>query len=178
MRRPVLIALAAVAGLVSTSLTAAAASADPPEQIVNGTFTSGHAPWWGTGNITLDSSSGELCADIPGGTTNADSLRLDADAVAFVKAFAEAGKPVAAICHGLQLLAAADVLRGRECTAYPACGPEVTLAGGIYKEVPVTAAVVDGSLVTAPAWPAHPEWIAKFVQVLDIRIEHEALLPA
>src|SRR5690349_11938427 len=70
VRRPVLIALAAVAGLVSTSLTAAAASADPPEQIVNGTFTSGHAPWWGTGNITLDSSSGELCADIPGGTTN------------------------------------------------------------------------------------------------------------
>ncbi|BCJ78011.1 endoglucanase [Catellatospora sp. IY07-71] len=84
MRRPVLIALAAVAGLVSTSLTAAAASADPPEQIVNGTFTSGHAPWWGTGNITLDSSSGELCADIPGGTTNPWDVIIGQDNIPLV----------------------------------------------------------------------------------------------
>ncbi|WP_166382096.1 glycoside hydrolase family 9 protein [Catellatospora methionotrophica] len=84
VRRPVLIALAAVAGLVSTSLTAAAASADPPEQIVNGTFTSGHAPWWGTSNITLDSSGGQLCADIPGGTVNPWDVIIGQDNVPLV----------------------------------------------------------------------------------------------
>ncbi|GAA1405552.1 cellulase [Catellatospora coxensis] len=84
MRRPVLIALAAVAGLVSTSLTAAAASADGPEQIVNGTFTSGHAPWWGTSNITLDSSGGQLCADIPGGTVNPWDVIIGQDNVPLV----------------------------------------------------------------------------------------------
>lgn len=114
---------------------------------------------------------------VPGGRAP-EYLRLDPRVIRMVRHFAEAQKPIASICHGLQLLAAADVLRGRECTAYPACGPEVTLAGGIFKEVPVTGAVVDGNLVTAPAWPAHPEWIAKFVQVLGIRIDHEAMVPA
>jgi len=58
------------------------------------------------------------------------------------------------------------VLKGRRCTAYPACGPEVTLAGGAYVETPVDQAVVDGNRVTAPAWPAHPQWLATFLPVL------------
>ena len=83
-----------------------------------------------------------------------------------MQAFAKAAKPIAAVCHGAQLLAAADVLKGRGCSAYPACAPEVRLAGGEYVEVPMDGVHVDGNLVTAPAWPAHPAWLAAFLKVL------------
>jgi protease I len=108
---------------------------------------------------------------VPGGRAP-EYLRLDDRVIALVRHFHETGKPIAAICHGLQLLAAAGALEGRRCTAYPACGPEMRAAGGEYVEVPVNEAVVDGTLVSAPAWPAHPEWIAKFLEVLGTRIEH------
>jgi protease I len=108
---------------------------------------------------------------VPGGRAP-EYLRLDDRVLALVRHFHETGKPIAAICHGLQLLAAAGTLEGRRCTAYPACAPEVRLAGGEYVEVPVSEAVVDGTLVSAPAWPAHPAWIAKFLEVLGTRIEH------
>lgn len=98
-------------------------------------------------------------------------IRREPKVLEFVRHFFEANKPVAAICHGLQVLTAAGVLQGRTATAYPAVGPEVALAGARYEEVPVDKAVVDGNLVTAPAWPAHPEWLAKFLQVLGVRIE-------
>ena len=102
---------------------------------------------------------------IPGGRAP-EYLRLNAEVIALVQAFAKAGKPIAAVCHGAQLLAAADVLRGRGCSAYPACAPEVRLAGGEYVEVPMDGVHVDGNLVTAPAWPAHPAWLAAFLKVL------------
>ena len=108
---------------------------------------------------------------VPGGRAP-EYLRLDEDVLDMVRHFDAAGKPIAAICHGLQLLATAGVLEGRRCTAYPACGPEVTMSGGEYIEVPVTDAVVDGTLVTAPAWPAHPAWIARFLEVLGTKIQH------
>jgi protease I len=108
---------------------------------------------------------------VPGGRAP-EYLRLDDDVLNMVRHFDSAGKPIAAICHGLQLLATAGILEGRRCTAYPACGPEVTMSGGEYIEVPVTEAVVDGTLVTAPAWPAHPAWIAKFLEVLGTKIQH------
>lgn len=108
---------------------------------------------------------------VPGGRAP-EYLRLDDDVLDMVRHFDSAGKPIAAICHGLQLLATAGILEGRRCTAYPACGPEVIMSGGEYIEVPVTEAVVDGSLVTAPAWPAHPAWIAKFLEVLGTKIQH------
>ena len=76
------------------------------------------------------------------------------------------GMPVAAVCHGAQLLTAAGGLAGRRLTAYPACAPEVTAVGAEYVDVAVTEAVVDGNLVTAPAWPAHPAWLAAFVALL------------
>ncbi|UYG01813.1 DJ-1/PfpI family protein [Halomonas sp. LR3S48] len=98
-------------------------------------------------------------------------LRLNDKVIALVRHFFEADKPVAAICHGAQLLAAARVLEGRTCSAYPACRPEVQLAGGRYADIAVDDAVTDGKLVTAPAWPAHPAWIAQFLRVLDTRIE-------
>lgn len=102
---------------------------------------------------------------IPGGRAP-EYLRLNARVLEHVRHFFDADKPVAAICHGLQLLTAAGVVVGRTCTAYPACGPEITAAGGCYIEVAVDAVHVDGNLITAPAWPAHPAWLAAFVTAL------------
>ncbi|MEL7585658.1 MAG: DJ-1/PfpI family protein [Prolixibacteraceae bacterium] len=98
-------------------------------------------------------------------------LRLVPAVITCVKHFFEADKPVAAICHGIQILTAADVVRGRKLTAYPAVGPEVTLAGGEFQSIPVDGAYVDGKLVTAPAWPAHPAFIREFLKVMGAKIE-------
>lgn len=106
---------------------------------------------------------------IPGGRAP-EYLRLNEQVLAMVKHFADADKPIAAICHGAQLLSAAGVLAGRECSAYPACAPEVGLAGGKYVAVEMDSAHVQGNLVTAPAWPAHPAWLAKFVEKLGAKI--------
>ncbi len=106
---------------------------------------------------------------IPGGRAP-EYIRLNEDVLAMVHHFAEADKPIAAICHGPQVLAAAGVLEGRECAAYPAVGPDVTNAGGEYQGIGVDEAHVDGKLVTAPAWPAHPDWLAKFLEVLGTEI--------
>ena len=100
-------------------------------------------------------------------------LRLNDRVLAMVKHFFTARKPVAAICHGPQLLAAAGVIKGRRVSAYPAVGPEVKLAGAEMADIPIDKAVTDGNLVTAPAWPAHPDWIAQFLTVLGTRIVHE-----
>lgn len=97
-------------------------------------------------------------------------IRLNPRVLEIVRHFFEADKPVAAICHGAQVLVAAGVVKGRKVSAYPAVGPDVTVAGGEYADIPVDKAVVDGKLVTAPAWPAHPEWIAKFLEVLGTKI--------
>jgi protease I len=107
---------------------------------------------------------------IPGGRAP-EYLRLDQGVLAIVRHFAGAAKPIASICHGAQILAAAGVLAGRSVSAYPAVGPEVTAAGGKYVDLPMDGAHGDGNLVTAPAWPAHPAWLAKFLGVLGSRIE-------
>lgn len=107
---------------------------------------------------------------LPGGRAP-EYLRLNDHVLAIVRHFADAEKPIAAICHGLQILAAAGVLAGRTCSAYPAVGPEVNAAGGTYKDIPVDQAHTDGNLVSAPAWPAHPAWIAQLLDVLGTRIE-------
>jgi protease I len=107
---------------------------------------------------------------IPGGRAP-EYLRLNARVLEIVRHFDAAMKPIAAICHGAQILAAASVLKGRTCSCYPAVGPEVAAAGGTYAEIKVDDAMVDGNLVTAPAWPAHPAWLAEFLKVLGTRIE-------
>ena len=106
---------------------------------------------------------------IPGGRAP-EYLRLNQRVIDIVQQFDKAQKPIAAVCHGAQLLAAAGVLQGRECSAYPACGPDVKLAGGTYMDIPVDQAHVQGNLVTAPAWPAHPAWLAAFVKLLGAQI--------
>jgi protease I len=107
---------------------------------------------------------------IPGGRAP-EYLRLNARVLEMVRHFASANKPIAAICHGAQLLAAADVLRGKKCSCYPACAPEVILAGGTFADIAVNEAVIDGNLVTGPAWPAHPAWLSKFLTLLGTKIE-------
>lgn len=127
-------------------------------------------------NFTLNATFDEIRAEdydalvIPGGRAP-EYIRLNEKVLDIVRHFAAANKPIAAICHGAQVLAAAGVLEGRSCSAYPAVGPDVNRAGGRYVDIPANKAHVDGNLVTAPAWPAHPEWIAKFLQVLGTKIE-------
>lgn len=126
-------------------------------------------------NFTLNATFADIKAEdydalvIPGGRAP-EYLRLNPTVLSLVRHFATTKKPIAAICHGLQILSAAGVLTGRSATAYPAVGPEVTLAGGTYVEIPVDQAHVDGNLVTAPAWPAHPAWLAAFLNVLGTKM--------
>ena len=130
-------------------------------------------------NFTLNGTFGDVNAKdfealvIPGGRAP-EYLRLNPRVLEIVRHFAEAGKPIAAICHGAQLLAAADVIRGKKISCYPACAPEVKLGGATYAEIKIDEAVTDGNFVTAPAWPAHPSWIAQLLVVLGTRIEHGA----
>lgn len=127
--------------------------------------------------FTLNANFDDVRADaydalvIPGGRAP-EYLRLNKKVVELVQAFARADKPIASICHGAQLLAGAGVIRGKRVSAYPACAAEVELAGASYAEIAVDAAITDGKLVTAPAWPAHPAWIAQFLAVLGTRISH------
>ena len=104
---------------------------------------------------------------IPGGRAP-EYLRLNAKVLEIVRAFASTGKPIAAICHGIQILTAAGVVKGRTCTAYPACSPEITLAGGTYSAVAIDSVCVDGNLVTSPAWPAHPAFCREFLKLLKV----------
>ncbi|MBD2598611.1 protease [Nostoc sp. MBR 210] len=128
-------------------------------------------------NFTLNATFAEVNVNtydalvIPGGRAP-EYIRLNQQVLEITRHFAQANKPIAAICHGLQVLAAANVLQGKNCTAYPACSPDVRAAGGNYVQIPVDEAIVDGNLVTAPAWPAHSRWLAEFLKVLGTKIEH------
>ncbi|KUG28997.1 thij/pfpi family protein [hydrocarbon metagenome] len=109
---------------------------------------------------------------IPGGRAP-EYIRLNDRVIEIVRHFAAAKKPMAAICHGQQVLVAADVVAGKTCMAYPAVKPDILRAGGSYHDVNATYsnAVTDGNLVTAPAWPAHPEWMRQFLVLLGSKIE-------
>ncbi len=123
-------------------------------------------------NFTLNANFDEVRPEsydaliVPGGRAP-EYLRLNPRVLEIVRHFAETNKPIAAICHAAQLLASAGVLKGRRCSCYPAVAPEVVAAGGTYADVAIDKACVDGNLVTAPAWPAHPAWLAAFLEVLE-----------
>ena len=127
-------------------------------------------------NFTLNASFDEIRAEdydalvIPGGRAP-EYIRLDKRVLEIVRHFFEKDKPVAAICHAAQVLAAAGVLKGKTCSCYPAVAPDVTGAGGTYVDLAMDQAHTCGNLVTAPAWPAHPAWLAQFLKVLGTRIE-------
>ncbi len=126
--------------------------------------------------FVLNASFAEVKAEdydallIPGGRAP-EYLRMNKQVLTIVQHFSRADKPIAAVCHGAQLLAAAGVIRGRRVSAYPACAAEVELAGATFADIAVDQAVTDGKLVTAPAWPAHPVWLAQFLVVLGTKIE-------
>jgi len=123
-------------------------------------------------NFTLNATFADVRVEeydglvLPGGRAP-EYLRLDATVLDAIRYFAREQKPIAAICHAAQMLAAAGVVGGRKVSCYPACSPEVKLAGGTFADVAMTEAVTDGNLVTAPAWPAHPAWLAQFEKVLQ-----------
>jgi len=127
-------------------------------------------------NFVLNATFAELRAEaydvlvIPGGRAP-EYIRLNNKVLDIVRHFSTTKKPIAAICHGAQVLAAAGVVENRTCAAYPAVGPDVASAGGKYVDIPVDKAHVDGNLVTAPAWPAHPDWLAKLLTVLGTKID-------
>jgi protease I len=127
-------------------------------------------------NFALNATFDEVKAEsydalvIPGGRAP-EYLRLNPRVLEIVRHFFSAKKPIAALCHGAQILAAAGILQGKRCSCYPAVAPEVAQSGGTFVDVPMTEAVVDGNLVTVPAWPAHPAWLAKFLVVLGTRID-------
>lgn len=126
-------------------------------------------------NFTLNASFDEVRPEsydalvLPGGRAP-EYIRLNPRVLEIVRHFANAKKPIAAICHAAQILAAAGVLQGRRCSCYPAVSPDVKTAGGTFVDLAMTDAVTDGNLVTAPAWPAHPAWLAQFLTVLGTKI--------
>jgi protease I len=123
-------------------------------------------------NFTLNASFADVLPEtydalvLPGGRAP-EYLRLNPQVLDAVRHFAREKKPIAAICHAAQLLTAAGVVAGKRVSAYPACAPEIEIAGGTYASIGMTEAIADGALVTAPAWPAHAAWLAKFLGVLD-----------
>jgi len=117
--------------------------------------------------VNLDDYAGLVIA----GGRAPEYLRLNPKVLEMVRHFFEHNKPVAAICHGAQILSAAGVLKGRKLTAYPAVGPEITLAGAQYQEIKVDQAFVDGNLVTSPAWPGHPAFMREFIKLLGGKLE-------
>jgi protease I len=127
-------------------------------------------------NFTLNATFDEVRPEdydaliIPGGRAP-EYIRLNPRVLEIVRHFAESDKPIAAICHAAQVLAAAGVLAGKSCSCYPAVAPDVVAAGGTYAEIAIDQAHTCGKLVTAPAWPAHPAWLAQFLRVLGTRIE-------
>jgi protease I len=127
-------------------------------------------------NFTLNASFANVNPDdydalvLPGGRAP-EYIRLNETVISYVQHFAEVNKPIAAICHGVQVLAAADVLENKECTAYPAVKTEVINSEGSWIDKDANTAHVDDNLVTAPAWPAHPEWLAKFLEMLGTKIK-------
>lgn len=123
-------------------------------------------------NASFDAvQSGQYHALMIAGGRAPEYLRLNPRVLEIVREFAAAGKPIAAVCHGAQLLTAADVIRGRRIAAYPACAPEVRQAGAEYADIEVSAAITDGNFITAPAWPAHPQWLAQFLVALGTEIK-------
>ncbi|HLG99732.1 MAG TPA: DJ-1/PfpI family protein [Bryobacteraceae bacterium] len=123
-------------------------------------------------NATFDQTQPESydALVIPGGRAP-EYIRLNGRVLDIVRHFANGGKPIAAICHAAQVLAAAGVVQGKSCSCYPAVAPDVTGAGGKYVELAMDQAHTCGNLVTAPAWPAHPAWLSQFLQVLGTRIQ-------
>lgn len=122
-------------------------------------------------NFTLNATFDDIQANmydallIPGGRAP-EYLRLFPRVLEIVQDFNTKQKPIASVCHGIQILVAAGIVKGKTCSCYPACSPDLTTNGGTWADIGFEDAIVDGNLVTAAAWPAHPKWLAKFIELL------------
>jgi protease I len=131
-------------------------------------------------NFTLNKSFDEVderaydALYIAGGR-GPEYIRLNPRVVEITRHFAEAGKPIGSICHGVQVLVAAEVLDGRRVSALAACEPEVRLARGTYVDLPVHEAMTDGNLVSAPGWPAQGRFLAEFLRALGTEVVHHPI---
>lgn len=129
-------------------------------------------------NFSLNATFADVNAEdydallIPGGRAP-EYLRLNQRVLSIVRHFNDASKPIAAVCHGPQVLTAAGIVKGRKVSAYPAVGPEISAAGGEYASIRIDDAITDRNLVTAPAWPAHVAWLRQFITALGVRIAQE-----
>ncbi|MFR2691731.1 MAG: DJ-1/PfpI family protein [Enterocloster bolteae] len=108
------------------------------------------------------SEAGTIRRTVPYRERAPEYLRLNSRVIDMVHYFMDLKKPVAAICHGVQILTAARVLKGKKVTAYPAVRPEVLAAGGIFMEKEPYEAVIFENLVTSPAWPGNVEILKGF----------------
>ena len=108
---------------------------------------------------------------LPGGVRNPDQLRMHKNVIDLIRGFADAGKPVAAICHGPWLLVEADLLRGRKATAWPSIRTDLKNAGA---NVVDEAAVTDGNIVTS----RNPDDVEAFTEAVIALIEQDARVPA
>jgi len=130
-------------------------------------------------DFALNATFGDVRAEdydallIPGGRAP-EYLRLDDRVLAIVRHFADRERPIAALCHGPQILTAAGVVKGRKLSAYPAVAPEIAAGGGTFASLKFEQAMTDRNFVTGPAWTAHVEWLRQFNEMLGTRIVHEA----
>lgn len=107
---------------------------------------------------------------LPGGRAP-EYLRLEEEILEMVQHFAEEIKPIAAVCHGPQILISADVIDGKTLTGYPSLEDDIVNAGGEYADIDLDDAILDGNLVTAQAWTGHPALLRKFLELLGTKIE-------
>ena len=127
-------------------------------------------------NFTLNETFDDIDVDdydaliLPGGRAP-EYLRLDNEVIEIVQNFNDENKPIAAICHGSQILISANIIEGKKCTGYPSLEDDIENAGGEWVDIDMDDALVDGNLITAQAWTGHPEWLAKFLEVLGTKIE-------
>lgn len=102
---------------------------------------------------------------LPGGRSP-EYQRLIPQVIEIIQYFMQVNKPVASICHGAQFLTAADVVRGRSLTAYPAMEPDIIASGGKYISLSPNEAMTDGNLTTSPAWPGNGALVREFIRLL------------
>uniref|UniRef100_A0A9I9DGC1 DJ-1/PfpI domain-containing protein n=1 Tax=Cucumis melo TaxID=3656 RepID=A0A9I9DGC1_CUCME len=137
-------------------------------------------------NFALNATFDEIDFDkydglvIPGGRAP-EYLAINSSVQSLVRKFSESGKPIATVCHGQLILAAAGLVRGRKCTAYPPVGPVLAAAGASWIEPESLAAcAIDGNLITAATYESHPQYIQLFVKALggnDYMEDYEITVP-
>jgi protease I len=113
-----------------------------------------------------DVNASELAGMVITGGRAPEYLRYNPELIAITQSLCTAGKPVACVCHGIEILAAADVIRGREVTTVAKCKLDCELSGGTYVDREV---VVSGNIVTCRTWHDNPAWMREYIRLLRVQ---------